>query len=470
MDPIQEAIEEIESREPGEHFPYQQLAKKYGVNRCTLARRHKGLTEAYGVKHLSFHPQHETELVRYIDTLTERRLPPTREMIQRFASDLAGKAVSETWVSRFLHRHPNHLISGYSKGMSKLRCKADSGAKYSLYFKLLHEKMEEYNVQPTHIFNMDEKGFQLGRIGRTKRIFSKARWDKKGVRQPLEDGSSEWITVVACICSDGSVLSPSLIFKAANGAIQTSWVDAIQAGNHSVFTTSSPSGWSNNDIGLHWLKEVFERETRRYASTGYRLLLLDGHGSHVTMKFIEYCNDHKILLAVYPPHATHTLQPLDVVMFKPLANAYSTELTQYLQDSQGLLNITKGDFFPLFWRSWTKVFKPPLIKRSFEATGIHPPNSAVVLDKFAKEGSDSEASSTSVLSGEDWLKLKSIVRREVRDQSSKGVRKLQRSLHHLAAQNTLLHGELKGLRQSLAIKKRRETKSYTLQLEDHPEY
>jgi hypothetical protein len=265
-------------------------------------------------------------------------------------------------------------------------------------------------------------------------------------------------------------LSPSLIFKAANGAIQTSWVDAVQAGNHSVFTTSSPSGWSNNDIGLHWLKEVFERETRRHASTGYRLLLLDGHGSHVTMDFINYCHDHKILLAVYPPHATHTLQPLDVVMFKPLANAYSTELTQYLQNSQGLLNITKGDFFPLFWRSWIKVFKPPLVKRSFEATGIHPPNPAVVLNKFAKEGSDSEASSTSVLSGKDWLKLKSIVRREVRDSSSKGVKKLQRSLHHLAAQNTLLHGELKGLRESLAIKKRRETKSYTLQLEDHPEY
>jgi hypothetical protein len=470
MDPIQEAIEEIESREPGEHFSYQQLAKKYGVNRCTLARRHKGLTEAYGVKHLSLHPQHETELVRYIDTLTEQCLPPTREMIQRFASDLAGKAVSETWVSRFLHRHPNHLISGYSKGISKLRCNADSGAKYSLYFKLLVEKMEEYNVQPSHIFNMDEKGFQLRRIGRTKRIFSKARWDKKGVRQPLEDGSSEWITVVACICSDGSVLSPSLIFKAANGAIQTSWVDAVQAGNHSVFTTSSPSGWSNNDIGLHWLKEVFERETRRHASTRYRLLLLNGHRSHVTMDFINYCYNHKILLAVYPPHATHTLQPLDVVMFKPLANAYSTELTQYLQNSQGLLNITKGDFFPLFWRSWTKVFKPPLIKRSFKATGIHPPNPDVVLSKFAKEGLDSEASSTSVLSGEDWLKLKSIVRREVRDQSSKGVRKLQRSLHHLAAQNTLLHGELKGLRESLAIKKRRETKSYTLQLEDHPEY
>jgi hypothetical protein len=62
----------------------------------TLMRRHRGETEAYGVRNLSLYLQHETELVRYINTLTKRRLPPTREIIQRFALDLARKAVSET--------------------------------------------------------------------------------------------------------------------------------------------------------------------------------------------------------------------------------------------------------------------------------------------------------------------------------------------------------------------------------------
>jgi len=70
----------------------------------------------------------------------------TKKIIQRFASSLAGKEVSKTWVTRFLHRHPDSLISAYSKGLNKLRCNADSGAKYSLYFKLLIKKMEEYNV------------------------------------------------------------------------------------------------------------------------------------------------------------------------------------------------------------------------------------------------------------------------------------------------------------------------------------
>lgn len=469
MDPIQEAIEEIESRDPGDDFSYQAIAKKFGIDRRTLARRHQGLSTTRNAAHLVLHPEHEAELVQYIRTLNERSLPPSRAMIQQFAGQLAGKPVSRSWVTRFLNRHPKNLISRYTKGMTKERTKADSGAKYNLYFKLLLDKMKEYDIQPLHIFNMDEKGFQLGRLGGSKRIFDKSLWEKKEVRQALEDGSSEWITVMACICSDGKPLSPTLIFQGANGSVQSSWVEAIQAGEHSVFVTSSPSGWSNNDIGLAWLKGVFERETRRYASTGYRLLLLDGHGSHVTMDFIEYCHDNKILLFVFPPHATHTLQPLDVVMFKPLATAYSNELSGYLQDSQGLLPLTKGDFFPLFWSSWNSVFKAPLIKRSFEATGIYPPNPDAILKKFAKEASDSD-SSQSVLSSDDWLKLKTIVRREVKDQSSKDVKKLQRSLHHIAAQNQLLHGEIRGLKRSLAIKERRPKQSFALQLDEDEVY
>jgi hypothetical protein len=179
-------------------------------------------------------------------------------------------------------------------------------------------------------------------------VFDKVLYDQKGVTTALQDGNTQWITVLACVCSDGTALSPSLIFWSAAGALQSSWVDAIDTEKHSVFVSSSSSGWTNNNIGLAWLKEVFQRETRRQACSGYRLLLLDGHESHLTMDFINYCNDNKILLAVFLPHATHMLQPLDVGMFKPLSEAYSTELSKYLQRSQELLPMTKGDFFPLF--------------------------------------------------------------------------------------------------------------------------
>ena len=120
---------------------------------------------------------------------------------------------------------------------------------------------------------------------------------------------------MACIRANGDALPPGLIYKAAQGNVRSTWVEDIKAGKHEIFVTSSPSGWTNNDIGLAWLEQVFDRYTKKKARRSYRLLILDGHGSHLTMEFIEYCYRSKIILAIFPPHSTHTLQPLDVVMF-----------------------------------------------------------------------------------------------------------------------------------------------------------
>lgn len=78
--------------------------------------------------------------------------------------------------------------------------------------------------------------------------------------------------------------------------------------------------------GLAWLQQVFEHFTVAKARRKCRLLLVHGHGSHPTEEFLEYCPMHKILLGIYPPHSTHTLQPLHVVMPKPLSTAYSKKL------------------------------------------------------------------------------------------------------------------------------------------------
>ncbi|EFQ93377.1 hypothetical protein PTT_09275 [Pyrenophora teres f. teres 0-1] len=44
MDPIEQAIEAIESRESGASFSYREVAKVFGVDRTTLSRRHQGKT------------------------------------------------------------------------------------------------------------------------------------------------------------------------------------------------------------------------------------------------------------------------------------------------------------------------------------------------------------------------------------------------------------------------------------------
>jgi hypothetical protein len=315
---------------------------------------------------------------------------------------------------------------------------------------------------------MDEKGFLIGITSRSKRVFSRRMWEKKEVTAAVQDGSREWITVQACICADGSALPPSVIFQAANKAIQSTWVEDIEVEKHSVSVASSPSGWTNNDLGLAWLEQVFNRYTKPKARQSYRLLILDGHGSHLTMDFIDYCDQNKILLMVFPPHSTHTLQPLDVVMFKPLSTAYSTELSTYLHRSQALLPIKKGDFFPLFWKAWVASFKEETILKSFAATGISPFEPEVILKRFTKTSLDtqeSRESSSSVLSGEDWRKMERLVRSTVKDQSSKDAQKLSRSLHHISVQNELLQHEVNGLKEALLVKKKHMKKGKPLDLQ-----
>ena len=42
---------------------------------------------------------------------------------------------------------------------------------YTLYFKLMRKKIEEYNIDTRQIYNIDEKGFLISIIGKLKRIF-----------------------------------------------------------------------------------------------------------------------------------------------------------------------------------------------------------------------------------------------------------------------------------------------------------
>jgi len=475
MSPLEEALAEIESLEPSEKFIYTQIAEKHGINRSTLSRRHRAVTASradIAAQQQKLTPQQEAELVKYIEGLTARHLPPTREMVRNFASAIAKEPVSDSWVTRFINHHSIHLISQWVAGMDSNRHQADSGDKYSLYFDILRDKIEKYKIEPRHTYNMDEKGFLIGVIGRSKRVFSRRMWEKKEVRAAFQDGSREWITLLACVCADGSALPPGLIYEAASKAIQSSWVEDIKAGKHSVHVSSSPSGWTNNDFGLAWLEQVFNRYTKAKARQSYRLLIVDGHGSHISNDFINYCDKNKIILAILPPHSTHTLQPLDVVLFKPLSSAYSAQLTAYLQDSQGLVPIKKGNFFSLFWKAWISTFQAELILKSFKATSVSPFNPEVILKRFTTEQDSRErsTSSTSAFSGEDWRRIERLVRSTVEDQSSKEARKLRSSLHHISVQNELLHNEVRGLRKALSIKKKHKKKGKPLDLQQRQEY
>jgi hypothetical protein len=471
MDPIQEAIEYLESHEAGDNFSYRKVAKQFSVDRTTLSRRHKGSqharTEEARERQL-LNPQQEHELVLYIERCTRRGLPPTREMVQNFASVITKCEVSCSWVTRFLHRHADELTIKWSPRIDRERHKADSPSKYKLYFELLHSKMQEHGVNVENTYNMDEKGFHVGVAKRGKRVFSKA---SLGPKAAVQDGNREWITLLACVCASGESLPPALVYQGTSG-IQSGWVDAVEVGKHEIFFSNSESGWSNNDIGLAWLEQVFERFTKQKARRSYRLLILDGHGSHLTTDFIDFCDSNRILLAIFPPHSTHSLQPLDVVLFGPLSKYYTQNLDRHLHRSQGITRITKRDFFENFWPAWSSTMRLDLIKKSFQATGVWPMDADAVLKRFNNRTSrQAEAPQLGQHSdGNSWRELRKVFNAVVPDKSKVEARQLEASLHSLQVQNELLHYENQGLQQALNARQKRTSNSKTMDLQQREEY
>jgi hypothetical protein len=134
-------------------------------------------------------------------------------MLRNFAAEICGKKPGREWPSRFLKRNSVELVMRYTTGMDKERKRADSAFKYTLYFEMLNKKLEQYGIEPRHMYNMDEKGFLIGVLSKIKRIFSRRRYEEGGMRQVIQNGNREWITTttIVCICADGTAFSSGLM-------------------------------------------------------------------------------------------------------------------------------------------------------------------------------------------------------------------------------------------------------------------
>jgi hypothetical protein len=108
MNPMELAVGAMEAQGEGEQLSYTKVAEGYNMSRHTLARRCKGIQAPVHAKNLNqkrLNPQQEQELIKHIERLTERGLPPTREMIKRFALGVAQEHVGNRWVTCFVNKY-----------------------------------------------------------------------------------------------------------------------------------------------------------------------------------------------------------------------------------------------------------------------------------------------------------------------------------------------------------------------------
>ena len=67
----------------------------------------------------------------------------------------------------------------------------------------------------------------------------------------------------------------------------------------------SDKGWTDDALGVAWLTEVFEKHTKDRTRGVYRLLILDGHGSHTSPEFDLFCSEHMIITLYMPLYSSH---------------------------------------------------------------------------------------------------------------------------------------------------------------------
>lgn len=174
-------------------------------------------------------------------------------------------------------------------------------------------------------------------------------------------------------------LPPTLIFKGKN--INSGWIPEVTPpGWH--FSTSN-KGWTSDIHAYEWLTTRFEPLTRRNDEKR-RLLVVDGHSSHYTTRFLAFCITKKIDLALLPPHTSHVTQSLDIAWFSPLKTAITSEVNAIFRNSTRRL--LRVEWTSAYIRARARCFRPSTIESAFRKSGIYPFNPEINLETLNPPG------------------------------------------------------------------------------------
>ena len=94
----------------------------------------------------------------------------------------------------------------------------------------------------------------MGICQAVKQIVSIKSLKNKRILGAMQDGSREFLSLLASICADGSALPPAFIYQGASRDMQDTWLDDFDAENQQAYFAVSSNGWSNNEYGLVWLE------------------------------------------------------------------------------------------------------------------------------------------------------------------------------------------------------------------------
>ena len=361
----------------GVYSSLRQTALATGVARSTLGHRLAG-RPSRAQTHLRssrLTAEQEEVLTRFIEDLQLQYAPINHAQLRVIASNLAGQngpgmPLGKCWITRFIKRQRT-LNNGRSIALTKDRIQAAIPTQIQGWFEHYQEVVQRYSIQPENIYNLDEIGFQMGHSQHENVVFNY----RLGQPKSLTTGQTAWVSSLECISATGHAITPLVIHRGtvSNAPFDHWFPPSYECPNW--FYGFTKKGWTSNEYSLGWLTEVFLPKT--YNGGNWRLLLLDGHGSHITGEFQYECLVNQVILIYLLPHSSHLLQPCDLGPFAHLKRAYSNHLKAYI--SQGKAQLSRPQFNLLYERTRRAGLTEQYIKAGWSRTGLYPYNPQRVL-------------------------------------------------------------------------------------------
>ncbi|XP_065674023.1 uncharacterized protein LOC136090970 [Hydra vulgaris] len=131
------------------------------------------------------------------------------------------------------------------------------------------------------------------------------------------------ITIIGEINVQGGYTPPMLIFP------RKKFKDfMLKASPKGTLGGANPSGWSNEDLFLGFMKH-FVKHTRS-SKENPSILLLDNHESHISIPTIQLAKYNRITMVTFHPHTSQKMQPLDRGVFSSFKTYYNNKMKDWM--------------------------------------------------------------------------------------------------------------------------------------------
>ncbi|GAB7336822.1 hypothetical protein MBLNU13_g11328t1 [Cladosporium sp. NU13] len=335
-------------------------------------RREKAAKEQY------LTPNEENGLVAYILRMSQNGYPLAVKVLRSLALVIRrqrerapdAQGLSEpgkNWPQGFYKRNPQ-LKSRRMRAMAWDRHDQNIYPKVTEWFSVISEELARPDVLTENVYNMDETGVLLGKLGSLKVLVGKNELRNYRGASPKRT----LITAIECISATGNCLDPLVIWPSATH--RSNWTTHPTPGWHFACTKK---GYTNNKINIYWIKHVFEPLTGATANGKPRILISDGLASHECLKVMTFCYEHNIILCRLPSHTSHKLQPCDVAVFGPLKTAYREQVERLFRGGAG--TIGKQHFTLLYSRARATAMTARNVRSAWSKAGLVPLNPQRVL-------------------------------------------------------------------------------------------